>query len=160
MLPVHYVLMGFVEYGMHRLVMHRSWSGYVFRGHHKEHHGQGINGPFQIDLPMWTNHLPVASPFLAFMLWRAIYVTPWAWGSLVALMIIFCWHSYTWTKLHRAFHDLEVNWTMSLWCYEELEQHHLDHHKRPGKNFGVLYLWVDRLFGTFWRSYETSTNES
>ena len=65
---------------------------------------------------------------------------------------MFTFHSYVWSKLHRAQHDLEDNWTFRLPWFAELKRHYLDHHIRPSRNFAAMFLWTDHLFGTYWRS--------
>lgn len=152
-LPVMYVIMGFIEYISHRYFMHNRRGGFMFRDHHQKHHGRHDMSLRLVDLGI-KYHLVVSSPLWLFLLYRAAFVTWMAWGTLAAFAAIIVWHSQVWSYLHRNFHDLESNWTQRLWCYGELRRHHLDHHRRPGTNFGVLYFWVDRLAGTFWRSPE------
>ena len=82
---------------------------------------------------------------------------PYALGGLIATLTMFTFHSYVWSKLHRAQHDLEDNWTCRLPWFAELKRHHLDHHIRPSRNFAALFLWTDRLFGTYWRSPEAGS---
>ncbi len=138
------VMMAFAEYFIHRYLMHRQVLNFrglkwVFEEHAIDHHFHGRNNK-NIDLPVYY-HLIIGSPLIIFL----ALVDPVA---LVPLMIVFWMHSYLWTKIHRATHGLESNWISQTRWYKTFENHHLMHHKYPGKNFGVVYIFMDYVFGT------------
>ena len=112
---------------------------WIFTEHAVEHHGKKRND-INIDL-LPHNHIILGSPLIfgAYMI---------SYSCLAALLCIFAFHSYTWTKVHRGIHGLEKNWLMKTKYYKKAKQHHELHHDRPGKNFGVVFLFTDRLFGT------------
>ena len=137
-----YFVMSVLEYSIHRYTMHnkkRFLPDWIFFDHAILHHKNGRND-INIDLPIY-NHLIVGFPLIvgAYMI---------SYSSLSALLCIFAFHSYTWTKVHRGIHGLEKNWLMKTKYYKKAKEHHELHHDRPGKNFGVVFLFTDRLFGT------------
>lgn len=153
--------MGIIEYVAHRWFMHRPnpFNMFGYKKHHVEHHGMGLNDYYpHIDL-RFRDMMVFASPFL---LWSAVFGTiagrQWGYyypyGAIPALMLVVWIHNYVYTRVHRCVHELEHNWTERLPGFQEMKRHHLDHHRRPNRNFSVVFLWTDRLFGTYWRSPE------
>ena len=141
-LTIWMLVMALAEYSIHRWIMHRKrkWiPNWVFKEHSVEHHGKGRND-INIDLPMYL-HLTVGSPLVLLSFYYGFL-------SFVTLMLVFMFHSYMWTKLHRAIHDLEDNWTKKIKYFYKFKLHHELHHKRTGKNFGVVFLFTDILFRT------------
>lgn len=139
---VWFFVMAFLEYAIHRWTMHKhkKWlPSWIFSEHAIEHHRQQRND-INIDLPLY-NHIIVGSPLIA----GAYCVSS---SCLIALMCIFVFHSYTWTKVHRAIHELETNWIMKTNYYKRAKFHHELHHSRPSKNFGVVFLFTDNFFRT------------
>jgi sterol desaturase/sphingolipid hydroxylase (fatty acid hydroxylase superfamily) len=122
--------------------MHRKrwWlPNWVWKDHAIEHHKNERND-LNIDLPLY-NHLIVGSPVILASTFIGL-------PCLLALLTVFAFHSYTWTKIHRGIHELEQNWLMKTNFYKKAKRHHELHHKRPGKNFGVVFLFTDSLFRT------------
>jgi len=138
-----YFVMAFAEYLIHKHTMHKRkrWLPYwVFKHHAIDHHKDGRHD-LNIDLPIWM-HLSIGSPLIA-----ASYLIG-GWVCTIPLLITFFYHSYIWTHMHRAIHDLEDHWITKTNYYKRAKKHHLDHHKRPATNFGVVFLWTDYIFGT------------
>lgn len=154
-MPIWWLFILFAEYWSHRLVMHLP-----IHTHRKQHHEQHQDHPvwFHIDLPVYY-HILVASPILL-MHWRAYTGTSMlfdvqpstAIGSALSLVFLLFVHSYIWSKLHRAFHKIERhNWTVETKFYDDLLDHHIEHHRHPEYNFGVMSTRLDKLFGTKWK---------
>lgn len=138
------VLMALSEYFIHRYVMHKRFFkskrlAWIFEEHHIEHH-KNHRYDINVDLPLHF-HLIVSSPFIAFL----IYFYPL---GLIPFLITIIHHSIYWTKLHRAAHELEHNWTENLGNFNRMKEHHLYHHEAPSKNFGVVYPITDKIFRT------------
>lgn len=158
MLPGWWIFILFAEYWSHRLVMHLP-----FHPHRKRHHEAHCDYPvwFHVDLPVYY-HLFVASPMF-WMHWKAWAGTSMMFGdsfkgsvvvigSAASLLVLLCWHSYMWSRLHRAFHKIEYhNWTKETVWYDALLDHHISHHRHPEFNFGVMSDCFDRLFHTKWK---------
>jgi len=145
-LAIWMTVMALAEYSIHRWTMHRwvKWlPKFIFWDHAIEHHKHKRND-LNIDLPIYY-HLIIGSPLIILSCFMGL-------PSLIAVLLVFCFHSYTWTKLHRGIHDLEQNWLMKTKYYEKAKDHHIKHHHRPGKNFGVVFLFTDSIFGTKVRS--------
>lgn len=129
------------EYATHRWLMHRSVPGLrgEFIAHAIEHHGHGRN-----DLNIDANPLVIltlGSPLLVGCVWLGT-----AWFAVVA---IGCWmYAAFWTLLHRAHHDVGSHWLRAVPGYAIWRSHHLEHHRRPTRNFGTVFIWTDQLFGT------------
>ena len=110
-LIVWFFVMAILEYAIHRWTMHKivKWlPSWIFKEHAVEHHGKKRND-INIDLPL-HNHIIVGSPLL-------IWACSVSDECFAALMCIFMFHSYTWTKLHRGIHDIETNWLMKTKYY-------------------------------------------
>ena len=143
-LTVWTIVMALAEYLIHKHTMHRRkmWlPNWIWKDHAVEHHKNERND-MNIDLPIW-NHLIIGSPLIV----GAFFV---GLPCLLALLSVFVFHSYTWTKIHRGIHDLEKNWIMKCFpgYYKKAKEHHELHHRRPAKNFGVVYLFTDYIFRT------------
>lgn len=148
---ISHAFMAVAEYVCHRWFMHKKqaiihwWKFREIYDHHAiEHHGKG-RLDINIDLPVYY-HLILGLPILIGFLLANM---PIAFGAFLST---FFYHSYAWTKIHRQIHDLETNWFCKLWLkpsmFSQLKRHHLKHHENPKKNFGVVYLWVDRFMET------------
>lgn len=140
------LLVAVVEYLVHRHLMHhhrpfldKLGLQIVFHGHAIIHHRNGRNDS-NVTLPIYT-HAVWAFPSIGVV---ALFDPV---GAAI-LAAAYLGHPLLWTKLHRAIHGLEDNWTKSLWFYDLIAHHHWEHHRRPGKNFGALFIFTDYLFGT------------
>jgi hypothetical protein len=124
---------------MHRPVLDRIGLRRVFHRHAGVHHRDGRND-LNVDLPLRTHFL---------WGWPALLAAAWfdlaGAGVLAACFVA---HAVLWTKMHRAIHGLEENWTQALWFYGAVRRHHLEHHRRPARNFGAVFFFTDRLFRT------------
>lgn len=146
MLPFYYVFIGIGEYVAHVYVLHNK-----YHIHWTRHHGQSVDHPLWLytDLPVYWHLLVVTvTGILPLQIYRIYNGSTWAIGSMLSLLTLLCIHSYVWSKMHRSFHKIEHNWTERLKCYNKFYEHHILHHEHPDKNFGVLYIWTDKLFGT------------
>ena len=141
-LAIWVMVTAIMEYLIHRHAMHkRRWwlPNWVFQDHTIEHH---INDrkDTNIDLPVHY-HLIIGSPLIA---WACFMGRP----CLLALLGVFMFHSYVWTKVHRGIHGLEQNWLMRTKYYKRAKKHHELHHQSWGKNFGIVFPFTDILFRT------------
>ena len=138
------ILMALSEYWIHRVLMHKRFFrserlNWVWFNHAVLHHKKGDNS-HNVDLSIW-HHLILGGPLLILLGWfRPI-------GAL-ALLLVFIHHSYIWTHAHRAIHGLENNWLQRFSFYKRMKLHHEKHHEKTNRNYGVVYMWPDRLFGT------------
>jgi hypothetical protein len=156
------LFMAIGEYWTHRAFMHRRWNtrwkrinsllnSLSYDLHDREHHYKHANEPVRvhIDLPVY-HHLKVAGPFIVMFLLGGYFIRPYAYGGALALFTVICLHSYFWTKMHRAIHNIEFNWFYRSKWFESARRQHNDHHLRPNRNFGVVfYPWTDILFRTW-----------
>ncbi len=124
---------------MHRPVLDRIHLKKVFFNHAILHHKLNRTD-LNLDLPVRTSLLWGLPFIVGAMLADRV-------GGLV-LMAVVCSHAFLWTRLHRAIHDHETNWTQRLWLFESIKTHHLEHHRRPGKNFGAVFPLTDFVLRT------------
>lgn len=126
MLSILYFLLGivvysFVEYAVHRWVLHGPMKRY-----HSEHHrnpAKRANTPFTVLIP----------GFLA--VWLLV-------GPAMMLGTMACW---AWSgALHWRLH---VGRLTAAWVLD-LRKHHIGHHRKGSTNYGVSTKLWDRLFGT------------
>lgn len=138
------LLVALAEYFSHRFLMHRpllNKFGHpgIFHEHAISHHHEGRTD-VGVDMSI-PRHLMYGSPFIvAAALFDLL-------GALILTSVLIS-YAIAWTKLHRAIHDIEDNWTRSLWFYAAMMRHHNEHHRRPGRNFGFVFPFTDYLFGT------------
>ena len=138
------LFMAAAERAVHRYVQHRwlfrlNFTHVWFFRHAVLHHRDGRND-LNVDLES-SYVLYVAGPIIAAAACFDL-------GGAVVLAAGFLFYGFLWTKLHRAIHDIENNWARRLWCYPAIERHHLAHHRQPGRNFGAVFFFTDRIFGT------------
>lgn len=137
-------LTALLEYLAHRFFMHRPLLDRfglrgVFQKHALIHHRDGRND-LNVDLPIRTHFL-----------WGFTFVGVSGYFEIAGAVIVaasFVGHAVLWTRLHRAIHGLEKNWSQSLWIYRAVERHHLEHHRSPTRNFGAVFPFTDYLFFT------------
>lgn len=131
----------FAEYVVHRWLMHRPTFGdnAVWRNHAIEHHAKS-RFDINIDLPPHSAII-AATPLLVFCLWLG-----WPWAVVVAASAAL--YAHLWSVLHACYHDLAQHWLAGQPFYEEWRRHHMVHHDDPDTNFGAIFLFTDRLFGT------------
>jgi len=165
-----FLLFGVAEHQSHVWFLHsRKIITSSHRMHHVEHHGQGqMKLRPHIDLALVDYF--IAGLFVLFCAVRAVFVTPYAWIGVAVVVGMTLGHQYLWSRLHRAIHRvndhlfkpadlltkpveergerLEDNWTTRQWWFSAFENHHLRHHANPSKNYAVVFLWSDWLFGT------------
>ena len=114
------VLWTLLEYAVHRWLFH----GVLYK-HHKHHHEfPKIPRP----IPIWA-----LSPPIILICWLSV---PLGLGVLTGLA--------AYEAIHQALHhrNLKRPWLLRL------RNQHLQHHRYPGKHFGVLTKFWDRIFKT------------
>lgn len=123
----------FVEYLMHRFVLHSKMRNWITERHWKHHvsnEADHVWGDFRDSLPVtlafcWLGFLHSVTAGVAFLLGTMFYT--------VILAI-----SHRWSHEH-------PNWLVAL----GVPVHAIHHTGSPNANFGVTtYIW-DRLFGTY-----------
>ena len=141
-LTIWYFVMAFAEYLIHRYAMHKKLviiPEWIWK-HHAIYHHRDNRHDLNIDLPFYI-HLILGSPLI-------LASTYFGLTSTLCLLAIFYYHSYVWTHMHRAIHDIKDHWITKTEYYHKAKDHHLKHHRRPSKNFGVVFLWTDYIFKT------------
>lgn len=141
---ISYLVMSIAEYVIHRYMMHRRFFkskalSWIFENHHISHH-KHEDYTHNIDLPLYY-HLLIGFPVFLIL---ALY----SWPAFLAFLIVCVYHSLSWTHCHRAIHGLEHNWLEKTHYYQRRKIHHELHHQNPSKNFAVIFLGTDRIFGT------------
>jgi len=146
--------MSFVEYGIHRWLMHRrtlSWLRQVYERHtflyHRKycrvfnHEPDPAGRTININLEVWFGLL-IASPLLVTLWW---FDYTWL-AALFAVIIAI--HHRTWSLIHDEMHNQKWRWFRTMWPYTTLQRYHFMHHRYPGKNFNVVLPFWDFVFGT------------
>jgi hypothetical protein len=140
-LSVGYV--SILEYVVHRWVMHfpglgrHSW----WRDHAVEHHGRARN---DVNITLSSSMMVVG--MLPLFIFSTVYGWPW---TAFVLFECIAYASF-WSALHAAYHSVGSGGTVlrRLRWFETWQQHHMQHHKHPSQNFGAVFIWTDRIFGT------------
>lgn len=153
-LPLTILLVALGEWTVHYVAMHRKLAGFhwVYQWHHIEHHARGHNN-LRPHIDLVIQDYVVVLPFFLGALYRIYLGHPGGWSGAVSMISVCSAHCYLWNRMHRNIHEIEGkgNWTKKLWFYPAFEQHHIDHHRHPFYNYGVVFPWTDRILGTKWK---------
>jgi sterol desaturase/sphingolipid hydroxylase (fatty acid hydroxylase superfamily) len=141
---VGFLAWGFIEYAIHRWVLHGSPA--IARRDHARHHADGT--------------ALISTPFLVIMaaacaIWGLFaLVIP---AGLAALLVFGIYSGYNYFAVlhHLQHHRQEDLARFAHW--QRSEQHHRIHHHRHVVNYGITTTIWDRLLGTFEPSGATSS---
>lgn len=139
-LIVGFILFTFVEYVVHRWLLHGPlWSAAVLKGaDHQHHHSH----PQQhVLFPWWY------TPALFGLAWLALgsWSPPLFAGFTLGAMWFF--------TIHHAMHHWSRQWA---WVERYSRWHDL-HHKDLPANYGITHPYWDKLFGTYMNEYDGRT---
>jgi sterol desaturase/sphingolipid hydroxylase (fatty acid hydroxylase superfamily) len=137
-----------IGYFWHRFAEHLGWAGDTVRYRHWVHHERDY--PVGRLRPSGAREYRAAGSWtwfalgavviaLIFLLLPFAYALPLALGSLL----------YAWGVigyLHERFH-VDGHWLQRFSWFRRIRRLHDIHHWRPC-NYGILFFWMDRLFGT------------
>lgn len=151
-----YLFISFAEMSAHRWVMHESVSGLdsVFK-QHTLHHAVYRKGVFSKSLArpeaVFVNQVICAESSITFCLPAAIlgyFVSP---TFSIVLILMSILHFFAYNQIHAAMHlGKKVGWLPDF-VWRSMLKHHFIHHCQPEKNFCVVALGADYLFGTVGR---------
>jgi sterol desaturase/sphingolipid hydroxylase (fatty acid hydroxylase superfamily) len=140
-----YVAVSFFGYWVHR-ALHAPWSGVVHRGHMRHH--LDLYPPGRLVSPRydharwWESGTFLFAPPLAIVVVAALLAgAPW---YAAAAMLGFALLS---DAVHDGFH-LDRPGLQRFAAYRRLRGAHFAHHLNMRRNYGILTLVWDRLFGT------------
>ena len=137
-----------VGYVWHRFAEHLGWAGDTIRYRHWVHHETDY--PVDNLRPMgqaayrkagaWTWFV-VGGIAVALMFWFLPLQTA---APLAAGVALYAWCVISY--LHSSFH-VEGHWLERFAWFRRVRRLHDIHHWQPC-NYGILFFWMDRLFGT------------
>lgn len=145
------LLMSFIEWFIHRYIMHNDTiSTTIYYNHARLHHreyfkvfnhetdkaGKQLN--IKLDI---GNALLIGLPIFLFF----YYFSPMFCFTFICVLII---HHLIWNIIHDEMHNPQYNWRRFIPGYLFLEQYHWLHHKYTGKNYNVVFPICDYIFGT------------
>jgi hypothetical protein len=164
LLVVNVFIWSFVEWWVHRTVMHRrSLPRFVYRllpyfedtyrnhavlhhrvyyevyDHEPDERGRELNLRFHFSDNFSSNL------FLAPL--HGLYLVLNPLGSL-ALVLMITGYMFTWNALHVEMHIPSNRWYFRQPFFRFLNRHHYMHHMHPGRNFNVVLPLADYLVGT------------
>ena len=142
--------MSFIEYAIHRWLMHRPSAGFfaqIFHRHVRLHHGKFYKTfNHEADLFGRRVNLHIDGYFAAAMSLPLVCVLAWAglwWAANVAWLIP-VGHAIIWSHIHEEMHDpASPGRFFSRWrLFRFLRMYHFLHHQHRQQNFNVvLPLW-------------------
>lgn len=135
--------------------LHQRWTGRFYRAHATHHR---LYPPGDLRSSSYRdarqdNTTFVLAPIVTFVLLTWIGALLWlgvSWYVYLILVVIGVTTGYAHDYLHEAFH-LNHHWLDRFTWFQVLRELHWVHHRKVGKNIGVLWFGWDRLFGTFKR---------
>jgi sterol desaturase/sphingolipid hydroxylase (fatty acid hydroxylase superfamily) len=143
-----YLTGSFLQTVLHRWLGHKAAGGFFRRRHVLEHHRiyparRLVSSEYSAVERSLTPYyvLPAGAliAFLGLLLPFAAFV-----GFTATLLISFAAHAY----IHKHYH-LQYSWLeRSRWFRRHRDLHHV-HHRDARRNYAVIDLFWDRLFGTF-----------
>ena len=151
------VYSSFMEWAIHRFLMHRPLMGfsYPFRAHAQVHHQTFkadhtyhlIDEKDKETIPMaWWNGpvlILIGTLPLALLGWL-IGHWPFGVGALVAIGGYYCVYEY----IHWCMHLPKARVLERTGIFFRLNGHHLLHHRYMHKNFNVVFPFADLILGT------------
>lgn len=137
-----------IGYFWHRFAEHLGWLGDTIRYRHWVHH--------EVDYPIdrlrpageWQYHRAGAWTWFVLGGVAAVLIF-WLLPLSVALPLALGAFLYSWgviSYLHDRFH-VEGHWLTKFAWFQRVRRLHDIHHWQPC-NYGILFFWMDRLFGT------------
>lgn len=161
-LAVSYAFISFVEFQIHRHLMHRKrlpkWvyrvSAYIletFEAHAIRHHGiwykefdyepdpQGREFNLDITLSETLVMIVCLSPVLGLFLW----FFPWGCAVLLGVTLL---HNQLWNLLHRQMHIPKDVFFRDWKLFHYLARHHFMHHRQTNRNYNVVFPLFDYIF--------------
>ncbi len=143
-----YLLFHLAIYVSQRFIIHRPYSGVLYRAHTIGHHGvyakkdYDLPGSFRGYRQSWLNDYGVGLPPLAL----AYFFLPAHLFAVVAAEAILLGLFVAWA--HRSVHT-RGHWLKRLPVFRSYDALHRVHHGQLGRNYGFLFLGWDRVFGTY-----------
>jgi hypothetical protein len=163
LLMLDLLVWSFVEWWVHRRVMHRHLPALVYRLapylehayrnhavlHHRVFYSVYDDEPDEdgreLNLRFHVRDNVAANLFLAPL--HALYLLLNPLGSL-ALVLLITAYMFAWNALHVEMHIPSNRWYFRHGVFRFLNRHHFLHHVRPHRNFNVVLPLADYLIGT------------
>ena len=124
----------FLEYILHRFVLHHLAPFKTWHGEHHHHPTEAMGTPTLLSLLLMAGVIFLPS----------VYLFGWQIGGGFAMGLLFGYSIYTWV------HHGEHHWHgKSTWFRQLKRAHAIHHHTRHDCNFGVVTSFWDRVFGTY-----------
>jgi hypothetical protein len=153
------IAMSFIEYGIHRYLMHKRllphWLyrivpglGTVFTNHNVLHHGRyykifnheddphGRKTSIRLDL--WVGILG------GVLVGLALYPLSVVAGPVIVAVVLL--HHLAWNLIHEEMHNPRPRWFARLRFFRFFVRYHWMHHKYPGMNYNVIFPGADFVF--------------
>lgn len=140
----------FFGYWWHRAVEHRGVMGAFIQHRHVGHHERdyplsGLRRPDYVSAWSWS-WLVLAALVLA-LVWVVGGLTGLWWDAL-AVTIGGCVWGFLFVSWFHDWYHVENFW-MSRWNWFRVKTYNHDIHHMGPYNYGIIFLWFDRLFGTY-----------
>ena len=145
--------MSFVEYSIHRWLMHKPSFGILkttYFNHTYLHHGKYfkvfnhendlVGKNLNIKLDIWVG-VVIALP-ISIVLFFVSQI------ASITLLLVVIFHHYVWGVIHNEMHNPNPHWFRKYKLFKFLEQYHYLHHRHLNKNFNVVFPLWDYILGT------------
>lgn len=152
-LPACLVAMSFIEYALHRWVMHQrlGFNGFTLEQHARLHHGRYYKN-FDADPDCSAKHVglllnPGYCLLMGLPLWGPLLL--WSVPLGLAMAAVIMAHAAAWSSLHWEMHERGGAWFAGTAAFSFLSRYHRMHHRRPRVNFNVVLPLFDFVCGTY-----------
>jgi sterol desaturase/sphingolipid hydroxylase (fatty acid hydroxylase superfamily) len=136
--------------------LHRPWAGPAYRGH-MEHHDSMYPPDDLLSSTYRRVSTPVSGTVITFFAVLAIFLGAFCglmmelsapWWTIVGPAILVGLLAFAHDVVHDSFHVKGHSFERFAW-FMRMREHHFQHHRDMGSNFGILSFVWDRLLGTF-----------
>lgn len=143
-----YYLASLIQAAFHALFGHRKVGGILYSTHLYHHHALYSNGRMVSDryLPEEKDAAPFFIVPVALVGWAVYEFLPFDVFLVHAGSISLCFFGHLY--LHKHYH-LSKTWLGRFKWFRTRQQLHFVHHRHASKNYALIVLFWDRVFGTY-----------
>ncbi len=143
-----YVATSLLEYILHRWIMHRPLIYSVFKEHAIDHHKTWFPSCEAKPVESVESRINLRFEYRTLILY-ILFSLPFCFIGKWYIPIVWAWLVwFLWSEIHEEMHFPKGRWFSKIFVFKFLKQWHCNHHRHQSKNFGILCIGADFMFGT------------